>query len=221
MTPLMERVILAMQSLGEKEVSLKQIQQAGHFQTGREVALTLRYLVKHEGMVEVRETGGTRDRPAVWSLTDLGRLYRPLLTLGTPTAATAAPQDGEPTPRKARSAKPTKPVQAGTVADSAQEIKAPRDAAVPKALDPARDPRRSPEPAWLKEACRRFEQDAAAATAERDPKPEPRLDLTLGSDGMLEIVVPGSDFSMLLTPGQTSQLGEFLTKTAGVWQCSL
>lgn len=27
-----------------------------------------------------------------------------------------------------------------------------------------------------------------------------------------------SEFSMLLTPGQTNQLGEFLTKTAGVWE---
>lgn len=219
MTPLMERVILTMQAFGDSEVSLDQIRKSGRFDSGREVAVCLHYLVNREGLATVRDVGGSRDRPAVWKLTDLGRLYRPLLTLGTPPDAKAIPTapESKPTPRKAPRARPKKAEPACTVADLAQEIKTEQDAAV-AAIDTGRDPRTAPKPAWVREARKLFEPPVAAADAERDPKPDPRLNLTLASDGTLTVSAVGTELNAVLTPAQTSQLGEFLISTAGVWQ---
>lgn len=241
MTPLMERVILAMQSLGDREVSLKEIREAGKFDGGREVAVCLHYLVNREDMASVREVKGSRERPAVWKLTDLGRMYRPLLTVGPPLAADPAPPPAsEPTPTKARRATPKKTEPAGTVADLVTEIKAEQDRGFhDKVLAAARDPRLAQkaeedaamarerahilnDPRLAKHVDEELaKSDAQLAQKGMGPLCEPsasRLSLTLHDDGMLEIEVPSTGFSMLLTPGQTSQLGRFLKGTAGVWE---
>lgn len=242
MTPLMERVILTMQALGDREVSLKEIRLAGQFESGREVAVCLHYLVNREELVSVREVKGSKERPAAWKLTDLGRMYRPLLTVGTqPAADPAPPPASEPTPTKARRATPKKPEQAGTVADLVTEIKAEQDLGFhDKVMNAARDPRLAQkakeEAAIVRERAhilndprlaKHVDEELAKSDAQLAEKgigplresSTSRLSLTLHDDGMLEIEVPSTGFSMLLTPGQTSQLGRFLKGTAGVWEC--
>lgn len=147
--------------------------------------------LEREGLVEKERQAGIRGRPWGWSLTDAGRKRA--------GAAKAKPQ----------------PKPAGTVADLVQEIKAEQDAAVPKALDTTPDPRRPHDPPWLRETRKRFEE----GVAEADPERNQRMVLTLRDDGTLLIVSDSGALHVALSPGQTSQLGEFLTKTAGVWQC--
>ncbi len=100
-----------------------------------------------------------------------------------------------------------------TVADLVQEIKAEQDAAASHGLPEAS---KTPPMPPVKPARQPWSKPTPSAD---QPTPSPRLSLTLGDDGTLEIVVADTGFSMLLTPGQTSQLGRFLKGTAGVWEC--
>lgn len=173
--------------------------------------------LEREGLVEKERQAGIRGRPWGWSLTDAGRKRAEATKAKLQPKAEAAARRpislDDRGPVFTPLVDPFKP--ASTVADLVQEIKAEQDAGRVKGLDTNGDARLVK---LVEEANRAVDEKYDFRPSH---EPERKLDLTLGSDGMLEIVVPGTEFSMLLTPGQTSQLGEFMTKTAGVWQSVL
>lgn len=99
MTPLQERVIVAMQALG-RETSLEEIYNQGKFESRRDVAVALHHLSHKYDLVSCRESKVGNRTAAMWSLNDTGRAFRAPMVAHVASEIPVEAPDHKPTPRK-------------------------------------------------------------------------------------------------------------------------